>query len=1041
MKHWSEEDLKAKVILPFLSGLGFETDELTLELGFSIQLGHGAYKIGTGKARTAAGGRLDVLVCRDGVNLFVIEAKAPGVSVTADDDRQVLGYARLLEPMAQVAVITNGTTVRMLETVSGKLISDVSNRFEHVARDVEAELAARCEALEHFVGYSRPNLLAVCAGQGGWSMCRLRADPNRPAVEQLWAKYVPSACVPRTELEQSFQQFARSDSVLFPVIGRAGVGKTNLMCSLYEQVAVDSGALFFVGALLSRSLEQAMASVFNSAFSGWQQVEVLLRRIASLNSATGDWLYVFLDGLDEWEAEDGTAQLDELIRLAPERRIKVVVSCKEADWPSFLSRRTVPTALADQLFEPVPRLDVFDPEQAADAANGLAAWLGMPGPDPEDMVPLDPFTLRVACETAFLDGSAIGTAVESRHAVRRFVDLRLRMTRDASSARRLIQRLARHIEGTGGSSMALEDLATSAQDANSLAELVSQGILYRSQSEYGRVSFGFHHSTIRDGQVVAVADLAPLDADPHPVLMGLMAHRLGRSALAWLLRCGSAQERRAVLSAALRHDGETAQCHVSALVTESGVAFDDDLGDLAAGVRDALVKAFGISEMDHVHAREILGALDAVASGPDRETALLAVFERLLHDGRHPGQMAASHVAERLVGAEGTAVTGTLVQWAADPSLDGYVRRYVVECLSQRTDFDRSALFVRLLRDPDANVRQYARALAPIQDAEMRDSVFAVLDDQSAPTGMRIDAAQTLWCQGPGTARLLADRARDDTLPVILRAWVLRAAVSAEPGICLDLVEEAIRGSDLVIREHAMIALGEIEGERASRVLLESMGGGPAGNWAERMLYERDLDPGSLQSLRDRARGHDDPAVRVSAVRVLLRREEAVDAPMLRPVLAVQDDVVSILQSIRSPLPEGAEEEVEALLEKGWDVGSALLALIQASRRPLRVAGLVRKHLALGARLEFRCIWVTNADNVEVVGRELRPWVLDELRRCNPDSKLAHSLLVLIYYIGTTNFIDPIQLLVERGHPPHPARNIVQALRSDPQPPRTGMPH
>ena len=43
----NEEDLKNKVILPYLQDIGFQPSDVSFEKGFSIRLGRAKYKIGS----------------------------------------------------------------------------------------------------------------------------------------------------------------------------------------------------------------------------------------------------------------------------------------------------------------------------------------------------------------------------------------------------------------------------------------------------------------------------------------------------------------------------------------------------------------------------------------------------------------------------------------------------------------------------------------------------------------------------------------------------------------------------------------------------------------------------------------------------------------------------------------------------------------------------------------------------------------------------------------------------------------------------------
>ena len=94
--------------MPFLRSLGFEENELEFEKSFSLHLGRYAVRTDTGAQIEKAHPRLDILVKRDGRNLFVVEAKTDLKGLTEDDKEQAISYARLVDPMVLLAIVTNG---------------------------------------------------------------------------------------------------------------------------------------------------------------------------------------------------------------------------------------------------------------------------------------------------------------------------------------------------------------------------------------------------------------------------------------------------------------------------------------------------------------------------------------------------------------------------------------------------------------------------------------------------------------------------------------------------------------------------------------------------------------------------------------------------------------------------------------------------------------------------------------------------------------------------------------------------------------------
>lgn len=64
--------------------------------------------------------RADIILEKNGVPLAVLELKREGNALTAEDDAQGLSYARVLNPMAPVVIVTNGNETRILDSYTGQ---------------------------------------------------------------------------------------------------------------------------------------------------------------------------------------------------------------------------------------------------------------------------------------------------------------------------------------------------------------------------------------------------------------------------------------------------------------------------------------------------------------------------------------------------------------------------------------------------------------------------------------------------------------------------------------------------------------------------------------------------------------------------------------------------------------------------------------------------------------------------------------------------------------------------------------------------------
>ena len=129
----SEDDIRTKVVYPWLVASGFKPAEISIEFSFEIRLGRSLYRIGgpnkTTKSASApkserlARPRTDVLVRLGVMNLMIVEVKAPNESIDATARDQGISYARLLPQIAPFVVVTNGSNTAVYDSITREELS------------------------------------------------------------------------------------------------------------------------------------------------------------------------------------------------------------------------------------------------------------------------------------------------------------------------------------------------------------------------------------------------------------------------------------------------------------------------------------------------------------------------------------------------------------------------------------------------------------------------------------------------------------------------------------------------------------------------------------------------------------------------------------------------------------------------------------------------------------------------------------------------------------------------------------------------------
>lgn len=341
----SEEDIKIKIVLPFLKSLGFEENELTFEESFHLRLGSYSVRVDTGKQMKVARPRLDILVKRNGQNYFVIEVKTDSHDLTDEDKEQAISYARLVHPIAPLAIVTNGHKSKIYNVITKEEVPQGEvNKHDYKINTSDIDSIYK-EAFEYFIGLSQENVKLFCEAQINEGMKTLEGSKEKPD-----RKFIPELYVPSKKLYKAFEEFLNSDKSVFAMVGESGIGKTCSMCGLTRDIAKDYPVLFYKAQELRGDLIKAISDDFNWEFSAYHDSISMLKRLNNLFKDKK--IIIFADGVDEWANADKAASLGDFASKIKNRNFKLVISCKSGQWDKFLSKLGTPTQLSEEIFSP-----------------------------------------------------------------------------------------------------------------------------------------------------------------------------------------------------------------------------------------------------------------------------------------------------------------------------------------------------------------------------------------------------------------------------------------------------------------------------------------------------------------------------------------------------------------------------------------------------------------------------------------------------------------------------------------------------------------
>lgn len=311
----NEEDVKNRVIIPFLNSIGFNEYNLSYEYNFTIKLGKN-----TVKKKDYISGRLDILVKIDNVPFLLWEIKKEGFKITDEEVGQAISYARLTEPITPYTVVSNGRDTQIYNTISKEKIKKENIRKGQKLLDFKETIKNRMEAFSEIVCYSKDNLINF-----------FKYINNRELERVKGNKYIREIYIQREKVNTQFKNFLEDENKLFFITGKAGVGKTNVMVNILENNMEQEMMLFYNACFITKSILDQIKDDFNYTFDEQLFNRQLFNRINYLAKKENKKVIILIDAIDELAIQNPQIEIDKIINiLSGYSNFKVCLSCKDS---------------------------------------------------------------------------------------------------------------------------------------------------------------------------------------------------------------------------------------------------------------------------------------------------------------------------------------------------------------------------------------------------------------------------------------------------------------------------------------------------------------------------------------------------------------------------------------------------------------------------------------------------------------------------------------------------------------------------------------
>ena len=183
------------------------------------------------------------------------------------------------------------------------------------------------------------NLLTFCKYQIEDTMSRLKTTEKKELK-----KYIPEVFVIRQKILKIFHKFLNSDKSCLIIYGDGGIGKTNSICNLVENSKNNYPCIFYNASELNTNLDKSLVTDFSWEFSSSKPPEQYIKQLHDILETYNKDLLIFIDGIDEWSLENVEVALSDFVKRIKEKRISLIITCKNTKIQQFLWNKGVQTS-------------------------------------------------------------------------------------------------------------------------------------------------------------------------------------------------------------------------------------------------------------------------------------------------------------------------------------------------------------------------------------------------------------------------------------------------------------------------------------------------------------------------------------------------------------------------------------------------------------------------------------------------------------------------------------------------------------------------
>lgn len=118
----SEEDVKARIVIPYFKKLGYKDNQMFFNVPIKAYLGR--------QSKTVFA---DLVIKDESNPIFIIEVKKPGIQLDEIHKEQAISYARQSEKVVPIAIVTNGISYKIYDVKTKQQIPEIPKKSELIS--------------------------------------------------------------------------------------------------------------------------------------------------------------------------------------------------------------------------------------------------------------------------------------------------------------------------------------------------------------------------------------------------------------------------------------------------------------------------------------------------------------------------------------------------------------------------------------------------------------------------------------------------------------------------------------------------------------------------------------------------------------------------------------------------------------------------------------------------------------------------------------------------------------------------------------------